>query len=73
MHGSQALVQLDEVLPMLQVLEQVALGALLTMGQGLENSMPVEHTGDIVQTLLKTGLRACRSHKVSAGKRVNSS
>ena len=63
MHRAQPLVQLDEVLTMLEALEQVALGTLLSMCQRLEDAMPLEQARDVVEALLKTGLRPCGCHR----------
>jgi hypothetical protein len=60
------LVQLDEVLTMLQAFEQVSLGTFLAMDQRFEDAMPVEHTRDVVEALLKTGFGAYRCHRGGA-------
>ena len=55
-HRPQALVQFDQVLTMLEAFEQVALGALLPMGERFEDAVTVEQPRDLVETLLQAGL-----------------
>jgi hypothetical protein len=52
-HRPQATLELDEVLPMLEALEQVALGTFLSVCQVFEDAVFFEKTSDLVQTLLK--------------------
>ena len=56
MHHPQALAELSEVLPMLQLLNQVSLRALLLMRQGLQHAVTIQQPRDLGQALVQTAL-----------------
>ena len=59
---AQALAELGDVLPMLQLFEQVALRALLLMRHRFEHAMAIEQPHDLVEALCQPDLRMMRWH-----------
>src|SRR5688572_496684 len=53
-HGPHTLVELGQVLPMLQALEQVALRPLLAVRERVEHAVLLEHTCHVLEALAKT-------------------
>ena len=60
MHHAQALAEFGHVLPVLQLLDQVSLGTVLLMCQGLEHTVAVEQPRDLGEALLQPALGSCR-------------
>jgi len=60
MHHPQALAEFSEVLPMLQLLNQVPLRALLLMRQGLQDAVTIQQPRDLGQALVQPARGSCR-------------
>ena len=55
MHRSQPLAQLGNVLPVLQLLEQVRFGTVLLVRHGLEHAMTIEQPDNFAEALREPG------------------
>ncbi len=63
--AAQALAELGDVLPMLQLFEQVAPGRLLLMRERLEHAMPIEEPRDLGEALVEPALWSLDRHAPS--------
>jgi hypothetical protein len=62
MHPAEMPLQLDEVLPPLQLLDELAPRAFVTLGERLEDAVALEEAHDRVQALLQVSIRANDRH-----------
>jgi hypothetical protein len=61
-HPAKAHVQLDEILPMLQLFEEVLPAPVLALSHRRQHAVLFEQTGDLGDAFLQSDLRAQRSH-----------
>ena len=61
-HRADVLVQLGDVLAMLEVLQQAAVGPFLPGGQRVEQPVPLQQPLHVVQPGLQPGLRSMVAH-----------
>ena len=69
MQAADLALELDEVLPVLELLDDGAVGRLLAVREAVEHPVALEQTGDVVDERLETrfGSRHVRRRRTAAG------
>ena len=62
MERVDARVQLGQVLPLLQLLEQVALGAFVAVRERRQDAVLLEQPGDVFERLVQAAVRRSEGH-----------
>src|SRR5687767_4302563 len=70
MHGANPPMQLDEVLPVLELLDQLTAGTFLPMAERVEDAVALEEPRDLGEVLLQARLRADCRHTTPGEARV---